>query len=390
MRLNIGTSTLADPDAAVSAAARSALAASTSPALVLLFSTFEYAPAAVASAAMRALGGELPWAGVVTPAILAGPHIMPRGVAVGVIDCERMRVRVGASGPKGTDAREAGRRAARNALTDMPLPPADRSRAMLLFSDTELCDAAEVVHGALSVAGAGIAWSGGGTGASSGGAPSARFAHGQAFDDDHVVAVTLDCHARVGVGIKHGWQPTGPPAMVTRASGCMLERLEHRPAFEIYRAAAEERGQRVGAEQFAAFATSHPLGIPQADGEYLIRDPLAVDDAGALRFMASVPDGALVRVMEGTPAMLVEAAQVAASMARADAGAPLGGALVFDCVSRYLMLGDRLGEELGACRDALGADVPVLGCLTFGEVGAFGARMPQFHNKTMVVLALPA
>jgi hypothetical protein len=388
MRLNVGTSTLADPAAAVSAAARSALGASTSPALALLFSTFEYAPAAVSAAAQRELA-DVPWAGVVTPAILAGQHIMARGVAVGVIDCERMRVRVGASGQRGTDVRDAGRRAARNALVDMPLPPADRSRAMLLFTDTENCDAAETVHGALSVAGAGIAWSGGGTGACDVGAPSARFAHRSAFDD-HAVAVTLDCHARVGVGIKHGWQPTGPPAMVTRAHGCVLERLEHRPAFEIYRAAAQERGQDVRAEDFASFAMARPLGIPQADGEYLIRDPLAVDEAGALRFMASVPDGALVRVMEGTPAMLVAAARIAATMAREDAGAPLGGALVFDCVSRYLMLGDRLGEELAACRGALGPDVPVLGCLTFGEVGAFGARLPQFHNKTMVVLALPA
>ncbi|MDB4944940.1 MAG: hypothetical protein JWP97_4474, partial [Labilithrix sp.] len=164
MRLNVGTSTLADPAAAVSAAARSALGASTSPVLALLFSTFEYGPAAVSAAAQRELA-EVPWAGVVTPAILAGPHIMARGVAVGVIDCERMRVRVGASGPRGTDVRDAGRRAARNALVDMPLPPADRSRAMLLFTDTDNCDAAETVHGALSVAGAGIAWSGGGTGA---------------------------------------------------------------------------------------------------------------------------------------------------------------------------------------------------------------------------------
>ena len=178
--------------------------------------------------------------------------------------------------------------------------------------------------------------------------------------------------------------------MVTAAHGCLLERLEHRPAFEIYRAAAEERGEHVGAEKFASFAMTHPLGIPQANGEYLIRDPVAVEATGSLRCMANVPDGALVRVMEGTPAMLVEAAHVAAAMAREDAGAPLGGALVFDCVTRYLMLGDRLGEELAACRGALGPEVPVLGCLTFGEVGAFGARMPQFHNKTMVVLALPA
>jgi hypothetical protein len=396
MRLNIGTSTLADPAAALASAAKDALAASKSPVLAFVFATYEYAPAEVASAANRELDA-LPWAGAITPAILVSPRalpratacIVPRGLAVGVIDCARMRVRIGTSSCTSSDWREAGRRAARDALVGMPLPPADRSRAMFLFADTDSCDAAEALHGAVSVAGAGIAWSGGGTGASEAGVVSARFAHGRGVDE-HVVAVTLDCHSRVGIGMKHGWQPTGAPAMVTQANGCMLERLEHRPAFEIYRAAAEERGERVDDHHFAAFAMTHPLGIPQADGEYLIRDPIATDASGALRFMASVPDGALVRVMEGTPEMLVQAARVAAKAARDDAGAPLGGALVFDCVSRYLMLRDRLSDEVAACQTALGDDVPVLGCLTFGEVGAFGARMPQFHNKSMVVVALPA
>ena len=388
MRLHIGTSTHADGQAAAYAAVRSALAGCAAPALALVFATFDYPAEAVVEAVQRELGA-VPWAGAVTPAILVGSHIMQRGVAVGVIDCDRVRVRVGAAGPMSGDAREAGRRAAREALSSMPLPPADRSRAMLLFSATEGCDAAEMLHGALSVAGSGIAWCGGGTGSVEPAEHSAQFAHGSVLRD-HVVAVTLDCPSRVGVGIKHGWQPTGSPAMVTRAQGRVLERLEHRPAFEIYQEAAEERGLRIDAPEFARFAMTHPLGIPQADGEYLIRDPLAVDAAGALSFLASVPDGALVRVMEGTPKMLFEAARVAASVARADAGGHIGGALVFDCISRYLMLGDRLTEELAACQGALGAEVPVLGCLTFGEVGAFGSRMPQFHNKTMVVLAFPA
>lgn len=388
MRLRIGTSTEADAGGAVAGAARSALAASVSPAFALVFSTFDYPAEEIALAASEALGST-PWAGLVTPAILADGQVMRRGIAVGVLDCERLRVRIGAPEPSGNDARDTGRRAAREALAGMPLPPADRSRAMLLIADTKSRDAAEVVHGALSVAGAGIAWCGGGTGSLDPGQSAAQFANGRALRD-HVVAVTLDCHARVGVGIKHGWQPTGPPAMVTRADGTLVEQLEHRPAFDIYRAAAEEAGQQLDADEFVRFAMSHPLGIPQADGEYLVRDPLALEEGGALRFLAGVPDGAIVRVMEGTPLMLVEAARDAASMARKDVGAPIGGALVFDCISRYLMLGDRLQDELEACRDALGEDVPVLGCLTFGEVGAFGSRLPQFHNKTMVVLALPA
>ncbi len=388
MRLRIGTSTNPRAKDAVATAVRSALVACRSPAVAVVFTTFEYDHAEVLEAASGEIG-RVPWAGVVTPAILAGRRVIPRGVAVGVVDCDKMHAYVGASGPECTDPREAGRRVARAALVDAPLLPVDRSRAMLLFSDTERWDAAEVVHGALSVAGAGVAWGGGGTGNGPSGERAVRYAHGHSLREP-VVALTLDCHARVGVGIQHGWQPTGPPAMVTRVDGCRLVRLEHRPAFEIYRTAAEERGECLDTARFVHFAMTHPLGIPQADGEYLIRDPLSVDDDGALRFLASVPDSALVRVMEGSPATLVGAARIAASMAREDAGGDIGGALVFDCISRSLMLGSRLGEELSACQDALGEEVPMLGCLTFGEVGAFGARMPQFHNKTMVVLALPA
>jgi hypothetical protein len=31
----------------------------------------------------------------------------------------------------------------------------------------------------------------------------------------------------------------------------------------------------------------------------------------------------------------------------------------------------------------------MIGCLTFGEVGGSGTGVPQFHNKTAVVLTLP-
>ncbi len=367
---------------AVDEAVRLALANVRCPAFAFVFSTPQYSADDVAASLGDALGS-VPRAGCITPAILVGREVVERGLAVGVIDSEHVRVRVGAS-PLSLGARNAGRSAALAALEGMPLPPTDRSRAMILFASTTAGDAAEVLHGALGVAGAGVAWGGGGTGEGAAQLEGSRALH------DHVVAITLDAHARIGAGLQHGWQPSSAPAMVTRVVGPVVERLEDQTAFAIYRAAALELGQDVALENFAAFAMTHPLGIPQADGEYLIRDPVSVDASGALRFMAGLPDGALVRVMEGTPNMLVAAAKIAARMACEDAGGPLGGALVFDCISRYLLMRDRLGDELAACQTALGQDVPLFGCLTFGEVGAFGARMPQFHNKTMVVLALPS
>jgi hypothetical protein len=78
MRLHVGTSTDADAGAAVAEA--------------------------VADAATRALG-DIPWAGAVTPAILAGRRVLQHGIGIGVIDCDRVQVRVGAAGSMRADAR---------------------------------------------------------------------------------------------------------------------------------------------------------------------------------------------------------------------------------------------------------------------------------------------
>jgi hypothetical protein len=67
----------------------------------------------------------------------------------------------------------------------------------------------------------------------------------------------------------------------------------------------------------------------------------------------------------------------------------LAGAIAFDCVSRRVMLGERTRDELMRFQDGIGGEVPMMGCLTFGEIGTLTQGMPQFHNKTAVLLALP-
>jgi hypothetical protein len=57
-------------------------------------------------------------------------------------------------------------------------------------------------------------------------------------------------------------------------------------------------------------------------------------------------------------------------------------------VSRHLILGTSFEEELAAFREPMGQGVPLFGCLTYGEIAAFGREVPQFHNKTAVVVAL--
>lgn len=356
------------------------------PVFALVFSTDQYDSDALAAALSQELG-DVPWAGCCTAGVFVGTDFLDHGIAIGLFSARDLHVGVGLGGPLSSDPLEAGSRAAQEALAKLPPRQAGRSRVLMVLPDALTGNAAAVVRGASRIAGAGVHWAGGGAGDNLRFVRTAQFAHGLAWHDQ-VVVVALDSAGPIGTGIRHGWIPYGPPCTVTRACGATVLELDYQNAFEVYRSTAEDRGHTIDSETFSAFAMTHPLGIPQADGEYVIRDPLAVEPDGGLRCVAEVPEGCVVRIMEGDSGALLEASLDAARAARTGVAGTVGGAVIFDCVSRSLVLGSHASHERRAFQQGLGAKVPILGCLTFGEVGGLGAGVPQFHNKTAVVLAL--
>lgn len=386
--LTIGTSTSPDTARAVAYAVGSALEGAKAPTFALVLSTDQYDHGVLAETVTRELRG-VPWVGCCTAGVFTGSAVLQQGIVVGIFSSRDARIGVGVGGPVSVDGRASGRAAAADALNALPQRTADRHRAMIVMPDAVTGNGADVIRGAASEGGSGLAWAGGGAGDNQRFLRTAQYAGGRAFED-HVVALAIDLPRPFGVGIRHGWRPYGPPTMVTRARGATAIELDYESAFEAYRRTVQQHGDDVSLDDFSTFAMTHPLGVPQADGEHVIRDPLSVDADGGLRCVAEVPEGSWVRVMEGDCEALLRAALAAASMARAGVGGDVSGAFVFDCVSRWLMLKDRMREELDAFREGLGGAVPMLGCLTFGEVGALGGGVPQLHNKTAVILALPA
>ncbi len=385
--LHIGVSDTPEPERAAAVAVQHALAGGGSPVLALAFATQEYDVAALASALAHELG-TIPWAGCSTAGVIAGERLLGKGLVVGILAGD-LKAGVGVAGPVSREPFESGRRAVEDALVGFTGPPPGLHRAILLLPDAFSGNADQVVQGATREAGAGVAWAGGGAGDNLHFLRTAQFAFGHAYQD-HVVAVVLEASCSFGMGLQHGWRPYGPPVLATQTRGQAVVDFDFANAFEVYRNIAAHRGDEVRRDDFIRFAMLHPLGIPGAAGSYAIRDPISVEADGALRCLAEVPDDTLLRVMEGEPDALVAAATEAAAEARERVGGEPAFALVFDCVSRAFLLGPRIHEELGAMHAALGKRVPMMGCLTFGEVGSFGASLPQFHNKTSVVLSLPA
>ena len=120
----------------------------------------------------------------------------------------------------------------------------------------------------------------------------------------------------------------------------------------------------------------------------IIRAPLSRAADGSLGFACAIPEGAEFCITESVPDAQIESARHAAMQARERAGAKLAGAIVFDCICRNLILGDRFSDAVDAIGAELGG-VPLAGFETYGEIALAAGDMSGFHNTTTVVLAVP-
>jgi methyl-accepting chemotaxis protein len=198
----------------------------------------------------------------------------------------------------------------------------------------------------------------------------------------------------LGLGVCHGHRPLSSPLKVTKAHGNVVEQIDGRPAWDVWRERTRDAAMSHGIDVDAiapseegSFLLRFEAGLA-AGSEYKIRAPLARTGDGAIQFACGIPEGSVIRITESTPKDQVESAREAARRAKAKLGAPAAGAIVFDCICRNLILRDQFGGAVGAMAEELG-NVPVAGFETYGEIALDAGDMSGFHNTTSVVLAFP-
>jgi hypothetical protein len=384
------------------AAARAAVAtlfeglAGQTPSFVVAFATDGRDLSAVRAVLADAWAGAT-IVGASAPALFVDDVLLRDGVSVMAVVDASLAVQaavVDGIAAQGRAAGEAVTEAVTEALEASGRTAAGPHTALLLLSDGIVGNSVEVARGVVEVAGRELRMFGGGTG------DDFKFAQTFQLAPDGVhqgaaLAVGLSASAPIGVALRHGCTPWGPPMQATGTSDRAVRSLDFEPAFPRYQATVSSLGEVPPTpEGFMAYAMLHPLGIVQGQDDHILRSPLAVSEDGGMVCCSDIPSHALVRLMRGTPASLVDAAEEAAAAARAQLGAtPAGAALVFACISRDVVLDARDGSasrELAGVRRGLGADIPVFGCMTFGGFGALSSGLGQYHSKSVNVCVLPA
>ena len=387
---SIGLSRQEDAWQASSDAATQAMTGIEGPAdLVIAFTTDRYDQEAAVQG-IRSVTGTAPLIGCCAGGVIAASDLSNDSIAVMALRSEGLRVTLAMEEGIHDAPHRVGQAVAEILVQHLMTAGAEeQSVAVLALADGLTGALTEVVQSATDVLGPMYPMVGGGAGDNLRFFKTFQFINDQVHSDA-LVAALLRTPAPIGIGVAHGWKPVGRSMVVTRSAANVIYELDGQPAFEVYRRRWADEAPQLDLEGFGAFAMAHPLGLPLIGGEFLIRDPLRAHPDGAIECVAAVPENAVVHVMSGDKDALFTAASVATKRAVDElAGQPPAAAIVFNCISRLMFLGDDAATEIEHIRDILGHETPLIGMFSFGEIAPpLGSGLAALHNKTVVVCTL--
>ena len=343
---------------------------------------------------IREASGKVPFIGCTDAGEITNNGPSKNSVGVMAISSDTITFTTGLGKNIKAGAREAGQAVAREVKEKAP----DPFRAFIMLPDVLVGNGAEIVRGVLDELGKHFPVVGGASGDDFFFKKTYEY-RGDEVESGAVAGVGLSGDFSMGIGVRHGWIPMGVPMKVTKSEGAVVHEINNKPALSIYEDYFGEKAKDLKEEPLARMAITYPLGI-KVEGldEYLIRDPITVDEKGSITCAAEIPEGAEIRLMIGSKEKAVEAAQDAARKVmeefKLDKAKPKF-VLMFNCIAREKLFGKKANDEIQAVMDIIGNDVPLLGFYTYGEQAPIGGEVrnlekcnTKFHNETIVLFAV--
>ncbi len=319
--------------------------------------------------------------GAVFPALVSGSRFLSRGVALLSLDAPPT---AGLHGPLPADrhARAAAVERIGGDLVRGIERPHDTS--LLLVFDAMVPDVSSLLDALYLALADGVHYLGVNAGSETFRPMPCLFDEERQLQDGFL---TLLLPGHPGAVVEHCYQAPERKISATATEGNRIVTIEWRPAFEVYGELIRDvYGIAIDRESFYRYAVHFPFGLVRADGEIIVRIPVALEEDGSLFCVGEVPPHALLTLLRAPAvdsAATVE--RLAAGLARlTGGGAPSEALLAFYCAGRRLHLGERAADELSSLAARAGAG-RVAGALSLGEIGHTKQwGYPLFHNGAIL------
>ena len=189
-----------------------------------------------------------------------------------------------------------------------------------------------------------------------------------------------------GFGCEGGWSDFGPERQVTLSEKNVLYKIGNRYALDLYK---EYLG--LYAKDLPGSALYFPLSMKEnEDSTPVVRTILAInEDDKSMTFAGNIPQGSLVRLMNGNFDKLIDASYSAASNASSNNNDNNQLAILVSCVGRKIVLDNRIEEEFEAAKESLGNKTLISGFYSYGEISP-GAEYTscELHNQTIAIAVI--
>lgn len=186
--------------------------------------------------------------------------------------------------------------------------------------------------------------------------------------------------------LEHGF--TQPEQAMTASStdGNRIATIDWKPAFQAYQEVIKgEYGVDLNATNFYEYAVHFPFGILRANGEVVVRIPVALKEDGSLLCIGEVPKNAMLMLLHAPAAQANSCIQLLADKLRQENGSLAGMSLLtFYCAGRRMHFGHDAEQELSRLQQ-LTRSTGMAGALSLGEIGSTSRwGYPMFHNATVI------
>ena len=209
------------------------------------------------------------------------------------------------------------------------------------------------------------------------------------FDSERLVANGVLCLVLPddrGAVLEHGYLPPDELISATATEGNRIISIDWRPAFDVYRERVRALyGVELTRENFYQYGVHFPFGILLANGEVVVRIPVALEPDGSLFCVGEVPANSMLTLLQA-PAVDSEhtVEQLNQHLHDQFGGSEGQDLLTFYCAGRRLHLGEAARPELEQLHRRSGC-ARVVGALSLGEIGSLSEwSYPMFHNATLV------
>lgn len=184
-----------------------------------------------------------------------------------------------------------------------------------------------------------------------------------------------------------GWEALGTENTVTKAKGNIIYTINDEPALDFFvRFFGDKEDMDMKGKPLSTVSAQYPLQVMRDTDYAVLRSPIYGDeDNRSLTLVGSIKEGDKFR-FSISPGIEVIEKTVAEFESLKNEIPDVDALILFSCKGRHAALGPFMEDEIKGIYEQW--QKPMVGFLSYGEIGNLGNGVCEFHNETCCLVTI--